>query len=141
MLKWYHRKYFWFILFVFWTLLLVFVSVYPDSKKIVIEGKSDFRWDYLEHFVAYSVFGGLYIVWRANADFTIRNIELAFLFSITCVFSMLTEYVQLLIPGRSFNVIDMLYNVVGVLIGILVTYFLIIRYYLRKKYASNRGVE
>jgi VanZ family protein len=138
MLKWYHRKYIWFILVLIWTLLLIIVSVYPDSNKIVIKDGSDFRWDYLEHFVAYFVFGGLYIVWRANADFSIRNIELVFLFSITMIFSILTEYVQLLIPGRNFNIIDMFYNLGGVLIGILVTYFLIIRYYLRKKYAHNR---
>ena len=137
MLKLYHKKFIWLTLFILWTLLLIIASVYPDSNKVIIEGESDFRWDYLEHFVAYFVFGGLYIVWRSNTDFVIRSIELAFLISVTCIFSLLTEYVQVMIPGRTFNIVDMLYNVGGVLTGTLITYFLLIRYYMRKKYGSS----
>jgi len=137
MLKLYHKKFIWLTLFILWTLLLIIASVYPDSNKVIINGESSFRWDYLEHFVAYFVFGGLYIVWRSNTDFIIRSIELAFLFSVTCIFSILTEYVQVMIPGRAFNIVDMLYNVGGVLTGILITYFLLIRYCLRKKYGSS----
>ena len=47
---------------------------------------------------------------------------------------MITEYAQILIPGRTFNIVDMLYNVGGVSIGILFTYFLFICIYLRKIY-------
>jgi len=134
MLKFYNKKSIWLVLFILWALLLIIVSVYPYSDKDIFEGESHFRWDYLEHLVAYLVLGGLYIIWRSNADFTIKTIELVFLFSVTCLFSILIEYVQVLIPGRSFNFIDMFYNAVGVLSGILITYFLLIRLYLKRKY-------
>ena len=57
---------------------------------------------------------------------TIKGIDMAILFGITCVFSILTEYAQVLIPGRAFNVVDMLFNLAGVLGGILITYFFFI---------------
>ena len=134
MLKYYQKKTIWLALFIFWTLLLIILSVYPNYGTTISEGESNFRLDYLEHFVAYFVFGGLYIIWRSNADFIIKSIELGFLFSITCLFSILTEYVQVVIPGRSFNIIDILYNAGGVLTGILITYFLLIRIYLKRRY-------
>ncbi len=137
MLKYYHKKAVWLILFILWSLLLIFVTVYPDSSKVIIQTSSGFRWDYLEHFLAYFIFGTLYILWRGDDDFGIRGTELAFLLSVTCAFSILTEYIQVLIPGRSFNVIDMLYNLFGVLAGILAIYFLFMRVYLRRKYAGH----
>ena len=137
MLKLYNLKSLWLILFVLWTLLLTIVAVYPDSQQVNLETGSDFRWDYLEHFIAYSIFGGLYIFWRSRSDFSIRGIEMAILFAFTFVFSTLTEYIQVMIPGRSFNVVDMLYNFGGVLTGFLITYFLIIRIFLRRKYSPD----
>ena len=110
MLKLYNLKSLWLILFVLWTVLLTFVTVYPDSDKIIISSESGFRWDYLEHFIAYGIFGGLYILWRSRSDFTLKGIEMALLFAFTCIFSILTEYMQVMIPGRAFNVTDMVFN-------------------------------
>jgi VanZ family protein len=134
MLWLYNKKSIWLSLFILWSLILTVVALYPNSSKVVIETASDFRWDYLEHFLAYFIFGGIYILWRSNSDFSIRALEMFILFAITIAFSMITEYAQVLIPGRTFNIVDMLYNVGGVSTGILFTYFLFIRLYLRKKY-------
>ena len=137
MLKLYNLKTLWLILFVLWTVLLTVVTVYPDSSKFILSSESGFRWDYLEHFVAYGIFGGLYILWRSRSDFTLRGIEMALLFAITSIFSILTEYMQVMIPGRNFNVADMVFNVAGVLASILITYFIIIRLLLRRKYVQE----
>ena len=136
MINLYHKKRLWLGLFISWTLVLVILTLYPDFEKIVKEGTSKFRWDYIQHFLAYFGLGSLYVLWRGSTDFFIRGTELALLIAITIVFSILTEYIQVLIPGRAFNVLDMFYNVVGVLTGIITTYFIIIRFWLRKRYAG-----
>ena len=138
MLKLYNLKPLWLILFILWTVLLTVVSVCPDSNKVIISTDSGFRWDYLEHFVAYLIFGGLYILWRSRSDFTLKGLEMAMLIAITCIFSILTEYVQILIQDRTFNVMDMAFNVGGVLASILLTYFIIIRLFLRRKFVNNQ---
>jgi len=138
MLKLYNLKRLWLVLFILWTVLLTAVAIYPDSNKVVLDTGTEFRWDYLEHFIAYCIFGGLYILWRSDSDFTLKGIEMALLFAITCIFSILTEYIQVLVPGRTFNVADMAYNTIGVLVSILITYFILIRLVLRKRYLREQ---
>ncbi len=134
MLKLYYLKPLWLVLFILWTALLATVALIPDSSMVVIDTGSEFRWDYLEHFIAYLVFGSLYILWRSDTEFTLAGHEIAILFSGSIVFSILTEYAQVLIPGREFNFIDMVYNMLGVFAGILFTYLLLIRLILRALY-------
>ncbi len=132
-LKYYHKKYIWLTGFIVWTLFILLVSVIPDSKEIIEQSTENFRWDYLEHFLAYFAFGTLYILWRGDRYFSIKGVELAVLFAIACSFSFLTEYMQLLVPGRTFNIIDVVYNLAGVLSSILIVYFYLVRHYMRKK--------
>ena len=135
-LKYYHKKYIWLTGFILWTLFILLVSVIPDTTEIIQQSTENFRWDYLEHFLAYFAFGTLYILWRGDRDFSIKGVELAVLFAVVCSFSFLTEYMQLLIPGRAFNIIDVVYNLAGVLGSILIIYFYFVRYYLRKKHSA-----
>ena len=135
-LKYYHKKYIWLVGFIAWTLFIVLLTVMPDSKEVIQQATENFRWDYPLHFLAYFAFGTLYILWRGDSNFSIRGIELFVLFAISCSFAVLTEYLQLLIPGRTFNYIDVIYNLAGVLSSILVVYFYLIRFYLRKKHST-----
>ena len=126
-------KKFWFILFIVWTLFIILVSVIPFSSEIGESEGSDFRWDYLEHFLAYFAFASLYILWRSNRNFRIRNIELLLMFALMVSFSILTEYLQLLVPGRTFNFVDAAYNLGGLVSSFLIVYLILIRTYMRRK--------
>lgn len=97
------------------------------------------RMDYLLHFLAYFTFGSLYVLWRGNRNFEIKSTELAILSAAAISFSILMEYLQLLIPGRSFNVVDMLYNMIGVICGVGITYFFIVRQFLKKRDYTNQN--
>ena len=130
--KYYHKKRIWLTGFIVWTLFIIFVSVIPNSKEVLPESAGNFRLDYLEHFLAYFAFGTLYIFWRGDRNYSIRGIELAILFAVACSFSFLTEYLQLIIPGRTFNMMDVIYNLTGVLSSILLIYYFLIRHYFRK---------
>ncbi|MCK4750615.1 MAG: VanZ family protein [Bacteroidales bacterium] len=135
-LGYYHKKYIWLTGFIVWTLLIILVSMIPISKEVLQQNTRNFRLDYLEHFLAYFAFGTFYILWRGDRSYSIKGVELIILFAVACTFSFLTEYVQLLIPGRTFNIIDVVYNLAGVLSSIMIIYFYFVRYYLRKKYLS-----
>ena len=133
MIQLYHKKVIWFSLFIIWTLLIIYMSVRPGSNELLNKHFFEIRMDYLLHFLAYFAFGLLYVLWRANRQFEIKSIELAILTATAISFSILIEYIQLLIPGRFFNVVDMIYNFLGVICGVGFTYFYIVRHYLRKR--------
>jgi VanZ family protein len=134
-LNFYNMKKIWLILFIIWTLLIILLSVMPYSKEVVSKNGSSFRWDYLEHFVAYFAFASLYILWRSDRNFSIRKLELFLMFAVIISFSLLTEYIQLLVPGRTFNYVDVAYNFVGVLGSFLIVCVYLIRYYMRRKHS------
>ena len=124
------------ILFLFWTGLIILLSVIPYSREVAERSESVIRWDYLEHFLVYFAFGSLYIIWRSGRHFRISNLDFLLMFIITFSFSILTEYVQILIPGRAFNYIDVAYNLTGVLLSIIIVYFYLVRYYIRRKQSA-----
>lgn len=131
--KVYHKKTLWMILFFACTATIVLLSVIPYSTEVDRQSGTKFRWDYLEHFLAFFAFGGLYVLWRSDRKYRIKVPELLFLIIVSGGFSMGMEYIQLFIPGRAFNYIDFLYNLAGVLSSILLVYFFLIRHYIRKK--------
>ncbi|KPK86251.1 MAG: hypothetical protein AMS27_05540 [Bacteroides sp. SM23_62_1] len=125
------------ILFLTWTILLVTLSVLPDTDTTPQQDLSDFRWDYLEHFTFYFILTLLYVFWRRDTNYSIRITELILFFVAGILFSWLTEYVQIFIPGRTFNILDMLYNMAGIFFGILICYYLIIRLLIRSYVRSK----
>lgn len=133
MIQFYHKKVLWLCLLIAWTLLIIYMSLRPGANEILKKHFFEMRMDYLLHFLAYFTFGSLYVLWRGNRNFEIKSTELAILSAAAISFSILMEYLQLLIPGRSFNVVDMLYNLIGVICGVGLTYFYIVRHFLKKR--------
>jgi VanZ family protein len=132
-LRFYHKKGIWFSLFAIWTILIIYMSVRPGASDILKKQFFEIRMDYLLHFLAYFAFGFLYVIWRSNRQFEIKSTELAILTASATSFSIGIEYIQLLIPGRAFNVVDMAYNFLGVVCGVGFTYFYLVRRFLRKR--------
>lgn len=127
------------ILFSVWTILLILLSLWPAANNIIRQNISEFRWDYLEHFLFYFILGLLYILWRIDQHFYIRVFEFLLFLAGGLIFSWLTEYIQILIPSRAFNPYDMISNMTGIISGTLITYFFIARIlfrnWIRKKSA------
>jgi VanZ family protein len=133
MIQFYHKKIIWLSLFLAWTVLIIYLSLRPGANEILKKHFLDIRMDYLLHFGAYFALGSLYVMWRGNRQFEIKSIELGILSASAISFSIMLEYIQLLVPGRSFNVVDMVYNMLGVIGGVGFTYFYIVRHFLRKR--------
>ena len=137
----YRMKKLWLALFIACLLVIILLSVIPLSREAASGGESLIRLDYLQHFLAYFSFGSLYLLWRSNGRFRINRVELGLISLAITGFSVLTELVQIYIPGRAFNPLDVMYNLSGVLFSLLFVYFYIIRTVLRKKHIqSNRPV-
>jgi len=137
MMKLYFIKPIWIILLVLWAGFLLVIGVIPDTGNFFQQPGSGFRWDYLEHFIGYFILGMLFVIWRSNHSFRIQPVELIIFLVAASLFGWLTEYIQIFIPGRSFNIIDMLYNLIGVLTGTLLGYLLLVRVILRNLLKSS----
>jgi VanZ family protein len=133
MIQFYYKKAIWLGLTIAWTLMIIYLSVRPGTNELLKKQFLEVRTDYLLHFLAYFAFGSLYVLWRGNRQFEIRSIELAILTAAAISFSILMEYIQLLIPGRTFNVVDMVYNILGVIGGVGFTYFYVVRRFLKRR--------
>lgn len=139
MIQLYHKKLLWLSLFIAWTLFIVYMSLRPGANEILKKQFFELRMDYMLHFIAYFTFGSLYVLWRGNRNFEIKRLELAILIAAAISFSILMEYFQLLIPGRAFNVVDMVYNTIGVIFGVGITYFYILKHFLKKRNFTSQN--
>ena len=107
--------------FVTWLIIILFVSSIPNiSTPHLRLGQSVFRLDYLFHITQYFILLFLYVLWRGrnNQKLSVRM----FVFTLFLGFALaaIDETHQLIIPGRTFNPMDMASNFVGVFTGSLI---------------------
>jgi len=105
-------------LFWLWGLIVFVLSSLPNipTQKINIWDEL-FRLDYLEHFGVFALLGSFFIAWKAdsNGRFYHKN-HIWFIFG-TFIFAALDEIHQIWIDGRTFNPLDMIYNIAGLLVA------------------------
>lgn len=115
-------KYFFWI----WFVLIVVLSSYPDLSPAESQTKRLFsiRLDYLAHIIIYLILSMLLFLWRSNMERI--NIKTAVLCTLLLIaFSYTEELHQSLIPGRSYNIVDFVYNSLGVLLGYFLSHIVI----------------
>jgi VanZ family protein len=98
-----------------WVIIIIIVSSLPGIPTLKLHtSKSDIRLDYLIHFCEYGS-----LAFLAYLTFTKRfrtAVKMFFLVTIGLVlFAVADEFHQKLIPGRSFNVMDIISNISGIL--------------------------
>lgn len=108
-----------------WLLLLIILSVMPYSQSERLPGtETDFRWDYPEHFAGYFLLAFLAALWRADRNLSLPLTGIIIIITAGSILSVILEYIQLYIPGRAFNMIDVAFNTAGLLAGLLTVYFI-----------------
>ena len=121
-------KYFWATVFFGWAIAIFIGSVMPTSGFEPKNGsKSDFRWDYLIHFMVFFILALLFGYLRSAKVY--RNIkkEVIWFLIAGSGYAVLTECIQLFIVSRTFNPLDLMYNVLGVLTGTLLAWLFIMK--------------
>lgn len=118
------------ILFWLWGLTIFVLSSLPNipTQKINIWNEP-FRLDYLEHFGVFAIWGAFFIIWKTDSKgvFILKKYIWAILGLI--IFACADEIHQIWIPGRTFNPLDLIYNVAGLLVSYALILFFLKRIY------------
>jgi VanZ family protein len=104
------------ILLVIWLLTISTMSSIPHLPTLKVEtGRGALRLDYLIHFCEYGVLIFLALLSAAKKNILLSYRKYILITMATILFAIADEFHQKLIPGRSFNVKDILSNVSGII--------------------------
>lgn len=107
-------------LFFAWYLLIIIVSSIPHLPTPKIKAfDSTVRLDYFIHFLEYFILSFLFMLWRISKNSKPKFMMLLLYGVIGMGAAFLGEVYQKLIPGRTFNLVDGIYNCLGFTAGIL----------------------
>ena len=107
-------------LLIAWLLTIIIVSSIPNIPTMKIHtAKSEIRLDYLMHFCEYGVLAFMTYLSFAGSEFRISFNNFFLMTGGLILFAVVDEFHQKLIPGRSFNTMDILSNVIGILAAAL----------------------
>jgi len=113
------------ILFFTWLASLLVLTYFPDLPEMKIRVRDEwFRLDYLGHLGFYAGLAIFFIIWRTGWRAKIQRRIIIWSILIGLILGFATEFSQRAIPGRSFNPFDIMYNCIGILIGIAMVYAL-----------------
>jgi VanZ family protein len=114
-----------------WVLTIIIVSSIPNIPTLKIHtAKKEIRLDYLMHFCEYGVLSFMAFLSFAGKEFKVSFRKVLLIAGGLIIFAILDELHQKLIPGRSYNIKDMLSNVTGI---VAATVFTVIVFSMIKK--------
>jgi VanZ family protein len=103
-----------------WIIAIITVSSIPHLPVLKLHTPdSEIRLDYLIHFCEYGFLAFLAYLSFIGKDFRVDRKRLMIITLALIFFSLADEYHQILIPGRTFNVMDILSNLGGILAAYL----------------------
>ncbi len=126
------RKIIWLLLFFGWAVFIILSSLWPDRGEVMINETVSFRWDYLVHFISYFLLSLLFFTWRCDPHGRIKSMEFTIFLTLGLMITLLTEYIQIFIPGRSFNINDMILNAAGLITGSFTGYYILIKLIIKR---------
>ena len=102
--------------YILYVLIITYFSLTPIEHKIPVK-----VWDKASHFTAY-LFLAMFV----------RRVHIRFSY-LTCVitcfsYSFIIECIQYFIPDRQFDILDMLANLLGAILGAVLYYMIIEKY-------------
>lgn len=110
-----------------WALIIMGMAVYPDIHQTVNQADADetlINRGYLQHFLSFMILSVLFYFSGQDANARVKA-SLVWIYVLAAVFfSWITEAIQVAVPGRSYNNVDTLYNLLGLLSGLIAAYAL-----------------
>lgn len=123
-----------------WFIVILSLALIPLSSSLpkLDIGKVEIRFDYLYHIIAFATGTLLAVLYSVrnypypqppalpvNRSFsegwrTARRIRIIIFLCLILLYAILHEYIQKLIPWRSFNINDIISNLLGVALGIII---------------------
>ncbi|MEA3496203.1 MAG: VanZ family protein, partial [Bacteroidota bacterium] len=108
-------------LFWLWVVFILVVTLIPKIKapEIDIE-KFGFKihLDYVVHFIFFFVLTTFFFLWKAHEFKKRKSIIILFVF-LSILYATVTEMLHLFLPNRTFNILDLILNISGILSAML----------------------
>jgi len=112
---------------IIYAIAVLTVSSIPSIPTLRIHtNRADIRLDYIIHFIEYGILAFLVFLYFTGRDYQMPARNYILVTAGLIIFAVLDEFHQKLIPGRSFNIYDMMSNISGI-IGVLVFSLIIFR--------------
>jgi VanZ family protein len=109
-------------LLIIWLLTIITVSSIPNIPTLKIHtAKAEFRLDYLMHFCEYGLLTFITFLSFAGKEFKVAFRKFLLITACLILFAILDEFHQKLIPGRSYNIKDIMSNVTGIVTSAIFT--------------------
>jgi len=115
------------LLKIFFWLWLSFIAIVSSLPNIPIQEiniwEKPFRLDYLAHFGVFAILFAVFALWKSDESglFSVKK-HLIFVIGLS-LFAVIGEAHQIWTPGRSFNPLDLTYNLLGSIAGLYITKF------------------
>lgn len=109
-------------LLIAWILTIIILSSIPNIPTLKVHtARVEIRLDYLMHFCEYGVLTFIAFLSFAGSEFKINYKKYILITMGLILFAVLDELHQKLIPGRSYNIKDILSNITGILAAMVIT--------------------
>ncbi len=111
-----------FIFFLYFIVIIIMSSIPQIPIPKIKAFDSIIRLDYFVHFIEYFILSIFFILWRLDNRSVFRFKTFLLYIVIGLSIAFLDEFHQILIPGRAFNIIDIMFDAFGFIMGIFVMY-------------------
>jgi VanZ family protein len=112
--------------------MIIFSSIPSIPTLKIHTARAEIRLDYFVHFCEYGFLASLSFLSFSGNDFKISFRKYLYITLCLIIFAIFDEYHQKFIPGRSFNVNDIISNLTGIIAGLLYCVVVFRMIYLKK---------
>jgi len=107
-------------LLIIWVLMIIIVSSIPSIPTLKVHtARSVIRLDYLIHFFEYGLLTFMAFLHFVSSEFRLNYKKIILITVSIILFAVIDELHQKLIPGRSFNVKDIISDIAGILAAVV----------------------
>ena len=108
-----------------WLIALLVLNVIPlgnETSHSLSGNRVVFRLDYLIHLISFLAFAWVVILGRVSKQPLFSKYELLKFATVVIVAACGFEMVQIVLPYRAFNPVDLMFNMSGAVVGIMVVW-------------------
>ena len=104
-----------------WMIIVVFLNVVPLGNKLNqdLTSRFVFRLDYVVHSLTFLIFAWIWVLGKIKNVSWFESYEVLKFGGIVFVSALVIELLQIFLPYRTFNPMDMMANLVGAILTLL----------------------
>ncbi|MBM3405145.1 MAG: VanZ family protein [Bacteroidetes bacterium] len=126
------------VIFWGWLVMIITVSLMPGLPTPSLDKEGlNLRLDHPFHFLVFFFLPVFFFLWRSDGLFRVEARVFYWAILAGMLFAFLDEYPQKFIPGRAFKLKDIFYNCLGIITGIIFSYFYLLKVLHKKKLTTE----